>query len=143
MLSCLLQHIDFVVFFLIIMLTLFVIPFVDLPLSKRRKGVANTVISTAFSAAFVGAAVGLTVYRMYVRFVYLLLSPKNSTNAHILNRWRDKGKPDDQEPATPPPPYEEQWTEPTNVKVRITTDSIGMPLRNFTLTTDAVLRFVL
>lgn len=68
MLSCLLQHVDFVVFLrIIIMLTLLVIPFADLPPSKRRKGVANTVINTAFSAALVGAAVGLTVYRMYVR----------------------------------------------------------------------------
>ncbi|KAI5121867.1 hypothetical protein M0805_001075 [Coniferiporia weirii] len=57
---------------------------VDLPPSKRRKGITGSVISTAFSAALVGAAVGLTVYRM----------------------WRDRGKEAEQ---IPPPPYQEEW----------------------------------
>ncbi|KAH8116324.1 hypothetical protein DFH11DRAFT_1579958 [Phellopilus nigrolimitatus] len=56
----------------------------DLPPSKRRKGVTGSVISTAYNAALVGAAVGLTVYRM----------------------WRDRGKEPEQ---VPPPPYQEEW----------------------------------
>ena len=36
----------------------------DLPPAKRRKGIAETVISTAFNAALVGAAVGLTVFKL-------------------------------------------------------------------------------
>ncbi|KAL5531563.1 hypothetical protein ACEPAG_4440 [Sanghuangporus baumii] len=59
----------------------------DLPPAKRRKGIAESVISTAFNAALVGAAVGLTVFRL----------------------WKDHGKEAEQ---TPPPPYQEEWANP-------------------------------
>ncbi|KAL5537014.1 hypothetical protein ACEPAF_837 [Sanghuangporus sanghuang] len=60
----------------------------ELPPAKRRKGIAESVISTAFNAALVGAAVGLTVFRL----------------------WKDRGKEAEQ---TPPPPYQEEWANPT------------------------------
>ena len=56
----------------ILMFILPILPVVDLPPAKRRKGLTSSVISTAFSAALFGAAVGLTVYRMYVALVPLL-----------------------------------------------------------------------
>ncbi|EJD07448.1 uncharacterized protein FOMMEDRAFT_164421 [Fomitiporia mediterranea MF3/22] len=59
---------------------------VELPPSKRRKGLTETVISAAFNTALVGAAVGLTVFRM----------------------WKDRGKETEQV-QSPPPPYEEEW----------------------------------
>ncbi|PFH53241.1 hypothetical protein AMATHDRAFT_1316 [Amanita thiersii Skay4041] len=70
------------------------------PPTKRRRGLAGSLVSTALSAALIGTAVGLTVYRL----------------------WRDRGKdslspslsPSKQSPSTnrtshdqlpPPPPY--------------------------------------
>jgi hypothetical protein len=40
----------------------------DLPPAKRRKTLADSIISTAFSAALIGTAVGMTAYRMYYQF---------------------------------------------------------------------------
>lgn len=34
------------------------------PPSKRRRGLAGSIVSTAVNAALIGTAVGLTVYRM-------------------------------------------------------------------------------
>lgn len=46
---------------------LFLLIHVDLPPpSKRRRGLAGSIVSTALSAALIGTAVGLTVYRLYV-----------------------------------------------------------------------------
>ncbi|KAJ7126909.1 hypothetical protein C8R44DRAFT_779870 [Mycena epipterygia] len=58
------------------------------PPTKRRRGLAGSIVSTAVSAALIGTAVGLTVYRL----------------------WRDRGK--DAEPEhPPPPPYQQgEWT---------------------------------
>ena len=56
----------------ILMFILPILPVIDLPPAKRRKGLTSSVISTAFSAALFGAAVGLTVYRMYVALAPLL-----------------------------------------------------------------------
>jgi hypothetical protein len=36
----------------------------ELPPPKRRKTLADTIVSTALSAALIGTAVGLTVYRL-------------------------------------------------------------------------------
>jgi hypothetical protein len=36
----------------------------DLPPTKRRRGLAGSIVSTAWSAALIGTAVGLTVYRL-------------------------------------------------------------------------------
>lgn len=55
---------------------------VELPPTKRRRGLAGSIVSTALSAALIGTAVGLTVYRL----------------------WRDRGK------EAPPPPYQQEWT---------------------------------
>jgi len=58
------------------------------PPTKRRRGLAGSIVSTAVSAALIGTAVGLTVYRL----------------------WRDRGKePEPDQP--PPPPYQKgEWT---------------------------------
>ncbi|KAJ2917109.1 hypothetical protein MD484_g3298, partial [Candolleomyces efflorescens] len=93
----------------------------DLPPTKRRRGLAGSIVSTAWSAALMGTAVGLTVYRL----------------------WRDRGRHPDEdafdpsegahtrkrrvsaavvdpdvmsisrppsEPPSPPPPYNQEWT---------------------------------
>ncbi|KAI0369749.1 hypothetical protein BV20DRAFT_333739 [Pilatotrama ljubarskyi] len=69
----------------------------DLPLPKRRRTLAGSIVSTALSAALIGTAVGLTVYRL----------------------WRDRGK--NPEPL-PPPPYEQGgWVPPEETpKVAVT-----------------------
>ncbi|KAE9405234.1 hypothetical protein BT96DRAFT_934967 [Gymnopus androsaceus JB14] len=61
------------------------------PPTKRRRGLAGSIVSTAVSAALIGTAVGLTVYRL----------------------WRDRGKDcvqpvitvEDASTPPPPPPY--------------------------------------
>ncbi|KAJ7274318.1 hypothetical protein B0H12DRAFT_1199637 [Mycena haematopus] len=58
------------------------------PPTKRRRGLAGSIVSTAVSAALIGTAVGLTVYRL----------------------WRDRGKESDPD-QPPPPPYQKgEWT---------------------------------
>ncbi|KAF6753135.1 hypothetical protein DFP72DRAFT_849497 [Ephemerocybe angulata] len=94
---------------------------VDLPPTKRRRGIAGSIVETAWSAALIGTAVGLTVYKL----------------------WRDRGKAGEEdeimqedghrrkrraanfefetdamsiespplsEPSSPPPPYNQEWT---------------------------------
>ncbi|KAJ7714967.1 hypothetical protein DFH07DRAFT_863103 [Mycena maculata] len=64
------------------------------PPTKRRRGLAGSIVSTAVSAALIGTAVGLTVYRL----------------------WRDRGSKDSESepspaPLPPPPPYQQgEWT---------------------------------
>ncbi|KAJ6609252.1 hypothetical protein B0H10DRAFT_2065210 [Mycena sp. CBHHK59/15] len=62
------------------------------PPSKRRRGLAGSIVSTAVSAALIGTAVGLTVYRL----------------------WRDRGKegePVHESEHLAPPPYQQgEWT---------------------------------
>ncbi|KAG6865580.1 hypothetical protein C0991_001339 [Blastosporella zonata] len=62
------------------------------PPTKRRRGLAGSIVSTALSAALIGTAVGLTVYRL----------------------WRDRGKEAprlDEAQQPPPPPYQQgAWT---------------------------------
>lgn len=93
----------------------------DLPPTKRRRGIAGSIVETAWSAALIGTAVGLTVYKL----------------------WRDRGKAGEEdetmqddghrrkrraanfefetdamsiespplsEPSSPPPPYNQEWT---------------------------------
>ncbi|GLB43232.1 hypothetical protein LshimejAT787_1301330 [Lyophyllum shimeji] len=69
------------------------------PPTKRRRGLAGSIVSTALSAALIGTAVGLTVYRL----------------------WRDRGKESSRlEEAhhhhhPPPPPYQQgAWTPPAH-----------------------------
>jgi hypothetical protein len=85
---------------------------VDLPPpSKRRRGLAGSIVSTAVSAALIGTAVGLTVYRLCVNILSLL----NRPIAESAPRWRDRGKDAEVEqqppPQHPPPPYQQgEWT---------------------------------
>lgn len=86
----------------------------DFPPAKRRKTLTDTIISTAFSAALIGTAVGMTAYRMYCQF-QMQYCNHVSDRVVLLFRWRDRGKPtneDGPEPMEPPPPYErEEWMD--------------------------------
>ena len=42
----------------------FIVCHVELPPTKRRRGLAGSIVSGALSAALIGAAVGVTVYRL-------------------------------------------------------------------------------
>ncbi|KAF5351262.1 hypothetical protein D9756_008462 [Leucocoprinus leucothites] len=84
------------------------------PPSKKRRGLAGSIVSTAVNAALIGTAVGLTVYRL-----------PNAMRS--ISSWRGRGKdphaietadpasPDSENGSAqqfpPPPPYQErEWT---------------------------------
>ncbi|KAF8993767.1 hypothetical protein BDQ17DRAFT_1431475 [Cyathus striatus] len=105
------------------------------PPTKRRRGLAGSIVSTAVSAALIGTAVGLTVYRLCVhassQLCRILMIPPTLCSfcddgcvygdALSSRRWRDRGKllplqpvqqdqEQEQEQIPPPPPYEQgEW----------------------------------
>lgn len=95
----------------------------DLPPTKRRRGLAGSIVSTAWSAALIGTAVGLSVYRLWrdrglpptdddgKQASYEGMSPpsrKRRATAHDDDNHDTDHMVMDSPPPSPPPPYE--WT---------------------------------
>ncbi|KAJ2925764.1 hypothetical protein H1R20_g11334, partial [Candolleomyces eurysporus] len=90
----------------------------DLPPTKRRRGLAGSIVSTAWSAALMGTAVGLTVYRLWRDRGRNEDEFDPSDYAYARKRRASAAvNPDDMsisrsasEPPSPPPPYNQEWT---------------------------------
>lgn len=75
------------------------------PPSKKRRGLAGSIVSTAVNAALIGTAVGLTVYRLW---------RGRGKDPHAIET-ADPASPDSENGSAqqfpPPPPYQErEWT---------------------------------
>ncbi|EAU90191.1 hypothetical protein CC1G_05729 [Coprinopsis cinerea okayama7 len=80
---------------------------IDLPPTKRRRGLAGSIVSTAWSAALIGTAVGLTVYKLWRN------RGAQDESGHVEDSKIDEMVVENErtpEPSSPPPPYNQEWT---------------------------------
>jgi len=91
------------------------------PPTKRRRGLAGSIVDTAFNAALIGTAVGLTMYRLYVCPL-----PPLSNHPTPLYSWRDRGKGPERLP--PPPPYQPgEWISEQDKHQRQAASQLPVP----------------